>query len=75
MQANAVQSALRGMNKAKETVDEAARHIASGDESGEGRDIIEDIVDLRLGKHMLEANALVLKKEMETQENLIDILA
>lgn len=75
MQANTVENALYGMNKARETMEEAAERIANPDPEQGSRDIIEDIVDLRFGRHMLEANALVLKNEMEMQENVINILA
>jgi hypothetical protein len=75
MQVNTVENALNGMNQARETVEEAAARIASPDSEQGGRDIVEDILDLRFGKHMLEANALVLKNEMEMQDTVINILA
>ncbi len=75
MQYSTVANALDGINKAMQRVDKAAGNIAGSDSYDGSRDIIEDIVDLRFGRQMLAANALVLKNEMEMQENIVDLLA
>lgn len=73
MTVTAIDSALRGIQRSNERLNRAAASIA--DPAGEGEHLVEDIVDVKLAEHEQQANLTVLKRVMEMDGHVLDILA
>jgi hypothetical protein len=74
MKVTAAESALLGIRRAQEMVNGAAKNIANPDFAKEEPNLVQDIVDLKEGKNLQEANIAVLKTDDEMKKNLIDII-
>ena len=61
--------ALRGMNRAFDQADDAARRISHGDVGA------KPVTDLMAAETAVEANAAVVRSADEMQKHLLDILA
>ena len=62
LEISATQHALEGLQRAGEMMNRAAESIAGATpEKGEGN-LVKDIVDLKVARHMFKANIIVLKE-------------
>jgi flagellar hook protein FlgE len=66
---NATSSAIEGLKKAQNTLDNAAQNIAGGSQDP------EDIVSLSQAATSFKANAAVIKTDNEMTKTLLDIKA
>ncbi|MCC6157343.1 MAG: hypothetical protein IT350_04765 [Deltaproteobacteria bacterium] len=73
MTVSAIDSALRGIGRSHERLNRAASSIANPESGGEH--LVEDVVDLKLAEREQQANLTVLKRVMEMDEHVLDILA
>ncbi|MBL6954890.1 MAG: hypothetical protein ISR50_19830 [Alphaproteobacteria bacterium] len=64
---NLTQTALDGLNRAKEQAATASQRIAAGPLEA------EDVVSLKLAEHAFKANAAVLNVAKRMQDRLLDI--
>ncbi len=71
----AMQSAMQGIENARQIVERAAESISSPDSDPGGPGFVQDIVDLKSGENLLKVNVAVLKRIMETEKSVIDVLA
>lgn len=74
MTVRAIDSAVTGMQKATEKLNEAAQSISKFGTTKDDSDLAVDIVELKIAKHTYAANATVIKTVQETDEALLDIL-
>jgi flagellar hook protein FlgE len=66
---NATNSALSGLKRAQDQLDQSAQNVASGSLDP------KDIVDLSQDAHLFKANVAVLKTSDEMQKSLLNVVA
>lgn len=73
MKVSAIDSALVGMQRAQQKVDRSAASLA--EPLSETSDTVRDVTDLKTGVYEFKAGVLALKKSLEMQESVLDLLA
>jgi flagellar hook protein FlgE len=66
---NATNSAISGLKRAQDQLDQSAQNVASGSLDP------KDVVDLSQAANLFKANVAVLKTSDEMQKSLLDVVA